>query len=57
MADLELTDEVRADIEAMDLQDLKHSILVEMLTTPMLSPDTAEFLLRTYENKLGELYW
>jgi hypothetical protein len=54
---MELTDEVRKDIGEMDLQDLKHSILVEMLTAPMLSPDTAEFLLQTYENKLGELYW
>jgi hypothetical protein len=54
---MELTPEIRRDIEHMSLEDLKRSVLVEMLTTPMLTNETAEFLLQTYENRLAELYW
>lgn len=57
MAALELTEDVRADIESMSLEELTASILVEMRTRSMVSKETAEFLLETYRNRLAELYW
>lgn len=57
MADLELTEETKTSILLMSLEDLKTSILVEMRTKPCLSRETAEFLLKTFENRLAELYW
>lgn len=54
---LELTEEVRKDIEKMSLEDLSRSILVEMCSRSLVSKETAEFLLETYRNRLAELYW
>ncbi|MEU0912173.1 hypothetical protein [Streptomyces althioticus] len=48
---------LRKSIEEMSLGDLRESILVEMKTKPVLTPETAEFLLQTYTDKLAELYW
>lgn len=54
---LELTDALRADIQGMPLEELRRSILVEMRSKPVCSPEVCEFLLQTYTNKLAELYW
>jgi hypothetical protein len=56
MADLQLTEDMKASILLMSLEDLRTSILVEMRTKPCLSRETAEFLLKTYDNRLAELY-
>lgn len=57
MAAIELTDEVRKSIEEMTLEDLRKSILVEVTSKSMVSKETAEFLLETYDTRLAELYW
>lgn len=57
MAALELTEELKQDIDSMSLEDLTSSILVEMTSKSLVTRDTAEYLLATYRNRLAELYW
>ncbi|AWN05247.1 hypothetical protein SEA_IBANTIK_23 [Streptomyces phage Ibantik] len=57
MAALELTEELKQDIDSMALEDLTSSIVVEMTSKSLVSRETAEYLLETYRNRLMELYY
>lgn len=50
-------DQIRQHVESLNLVELRESILVEMRNGPLLEPKACEFLLQTYTDKLGELYW
>lgn len=50
-------DLLKPGIDAMDLNDLRVSILVEMKNKPVFSPEVSEYLLQSYTDKLAELYY
>lgn len=56
---IEFSDKFKEFLDKEHLEDIRDRIIVEMSSrSPVrLSPESAEFLLQTYTDKLGELYW
>lgn len=54
---LDLTEDIKHDIDGMSLEDLKTTILVEMNQRPAFTSTVCEYLLQTYTDKLAELYY
>ncbi|WP_371666022.1 hypothetical protein OG306_33385 [Streptomyces sp. NBC_01241] len=48
---------LKASIDDMSLSDLRLSILVEMRNKPVFSQEVSEYMLQSYTDKLGELYY